>query len=216
MAPPRPLALACVVGILLLAAGPRPAGSHDPPRDRESRDLDPRLARNPSLAVIRPAPDFRLLDVTGGVASLSELRGRVVLLSFTYASCPSACPLITQRMAMLQRGLREARLLPSRVNLLSITVDPERDSAASLGRYARGFGADPEGWRFLREAPERLGPVLGAYDEWTVHRPGGDIDHPARLHLIDREGRVREIYSLALFDERQAFLDILALLREPR
>lgn len=119
-------------------------------------------------------------------------------------------------MAALQRRLIEVRLLRSRVGLVSVTVDPGRDSAEALARYANAFGADPEGWRFLRESPERLGSVLAAYDEWTRVLPGGEIDHPARLYLIDARGRIREIYSLALFDERQAFLDIQALLREPR
>ncbi len=59
-------------------------------------------------------------------------------------------------------------------------------------------------------------PVLSAYDEWTRERPEGELDHPARLYLIDPAGRIREIYSLALFDERQAFLDIVAVEREAR
>ena len=57
--------------------------------------------------------------------------------------------------------------------------------------------------------------MLAAWDEWTKPLPAGEIDHPARLYLIDGAGRVREIYSLSLFDERQAFLDIRALLVQP-
>ncbi|MBI4591645.1 MAG: SCO family protein [Candidatus Rokubacteria bacterium] len=168
------------------------------------------------MAIIRHAPDFALRDVKGQSVTLAEFRGRVVLLSFTYTSCPAACPLVTQRMALLQSRLREAGLLPSRVGLLSITVDPERDTSAPLARYAKGFGADSDGWRFLRESPERLRPVLAAYDEWTRSLPGGEIDHPARLYLIDPRGQIREIYSLSFFDERQALVDIQTLLREPR
>jgi len=70
------------------------------------------------------------------------------------------------------------------------------------------------GWHFLRDEPARLAPVLAAYDEWTHLLPSGELDHPARLHLIDGAGRVREIYSLAFFDEEQAFLDIAALERK--
>jgi protein SCO1/2 len=118
-------------------------------------------------------------------------------------------------MAAVQSALREARLLASRVQLLSVTVDPLRDSAPVLARYAEGFRADPDGWRFLRDTPERLGPVLAAWDEWT--RPvGEELEHPARIHLIDQRGRVREIYSLALLDEGQLMADIRALLREGR
>jgi cytochrome oxidase Cu insertion factor (SCO1/SenC/PrrC family) len=117
-------------------------------------------------------------------------------------------------MASLQSRLKHAGLFPSRAVLLSVTVDPERDIAAALARYARAFGADREGWQFLRESHERLRPVLAVYDEWTRPLSGGEIDHPARLYLIDPQRRIREIYSLSFFDPRQAFLDIQALLRE--
>jgi protein SCO1/2 len=171
------------------------------------------MAGGPRLAVLLMVGALALTATPR--VRLSDFRERVVLLAFVYTACADTCPLLTQRMAVLQQRLRAARLLTSRVVLATVTVDPERDRPEVLARYARGFGADPDGWRFLRERPERLAPVPGAWDEWTRRHPNGDIDHPARLHLVDPRGRVREIYSLALFDERQAFLDIQALLREP-
>jgi protein SCO1 len=211
---PTLLVRAALTAAVLAGVVPAPLGAHGPapaPDGRASRGV----ARDPSLAVIRPAPDFALLDTAGRTVRLSDLRGRVVLMAFIYASCPDACPLLTQRMAVLQSRLRRAGLFGGRVVLLSVTVDPERDTATALARYAAGFGADRAGWWFLREAPDRLAPALAAYDEWLRRLPGGDIEHPARLHLVDPRGRVREIYNLALFDERQALADIQALLREP-
>ena len=178
------------------------------------RSDQPALSRTPSLPVIKPTPDFTLPDTTGQPLRLSELRGHIVLISFIYTSCPSACPLLTARMALLWKRLGREGIPGGRVRFLSITVDPARDSAAALDSYAKRFKADHEGWKFLREEREKLQSVLAAYDEWTRPQPDGEIDHPARLYLIDRRGRIREIYSLAFFDERQAFLDIHALLRE--
>ena len=66
----------------------------------------------------------------------------------------------------------------------------------------------------MREEGQKLQRVKAAYDEWTRPQPNGEIDHPARLYLIDRRGRIREIYSISFFDDRQAFLDVQALLRE--
>jgi protein SCO1/2 len=168
------------------------------------------------LPLIKPAPDFTLLDTSGRPTQLSELRGHVVLISFIYTACSSACPLLTQRMALLQARLARSGLRERQAHFLSITVDPDRDSAEVLGRYAAGFGAASDGWRFLREEPERLQRVLTAYDEWTRPQPNGEIDHPARLYLVDRKGNIREIYSLSFFDEHQAFRDIQALLKEAR
>ncbi len=172
------------------------------------------LSPTPSLPVIKPAPDFTLMDTSGHPVSLSELRGNVVLLSFIYTSCPSACPLLTARMSALWKRLTRNGAVGQQVRLLSITVDPARDSAAALEGYAKRFKADPARWNFLREERQKLEPVLTAYDEWTRPQPDGEIDHPARLYLIDRRGRVREIYSISFFDERQAFLDIKTLVRE--
>ncbi len=172
------------------------------------------LSVAPSLPVIKPAPDFTLLDTAGQPVRLSDLRGQVVLISFIYTRCPSACPLLTARMSSLWKRLSRDGADAHRVRFLSVTVDPARDSAAALERYAKNFKVDLGAWKLLREKPEKLRPVLTAYDEWTRPQPDGEIDHPARLYLIDQRGRVREIYSISFFDERQAFLDIQALLRE--
>ncbi len=174
------------------------------------------LSANPRLSVIAPAPDFVLFDPAGKPVRLSDHRGKVVVLAFIFTSCPGVCPMISRQMAALQQALKVPRLFPDKACMLSVTVDPETDSAEVLAKYAAGFGADPSGWRFLRDEPSRLKKVLATYDEWTRLLPQGEIDHPARVYLIDAEGRIREIYSLAFFDERQARLDILALLSEGR
>jgi protein SCO1/2 len=176
---------------------------------------EPSLSTTPKLAVIRQAPDFTLPDTAGRAVQLSALRGRVVLISFIYTTCTDACPLLTQRMVLLRERLEGEGLGPN-TEFLSVTVDPVRDTVDALAQYAARFGAASDRWRFVRDSPEQLRPVLTAYDEWTQLLPKGDIDHPARLHLIDAEGRVREIYSLEFFDQRQAFLDIQALVRESR
>ena len=147
--------------------------------------------------------------------TLSQLRGRVVLLSFIYTTCTTTCPLLTYQMGLLEHRLRHAGLWPRWVNFLSVTVDPERDTAPVLADYARRFQAVDPNWRFLRDAPARVRPVLAAYDEWTKPLPNGELDHPARVYLIDQSGAIREVYALSFFDERQALIDIQALTAEP-
>lgn len=183
-----------------------PAAAHKEPPAPPSSALSP----HPHMPVIRRAPDFSLFDSEGKPVRLAELRGRPVLVAFIYTGCKTACPILSLRMSRLQEKLARARLPAT---LLSVTVDPQGDDAKTLAQYAKGFNARP-GWHFLREAPERLAPVLATYEEWARRLPEGELDHPARLHLIDAAGRVREIYSLAFFDEEQAFLDIRALVRE--
>jgi protein SCO1/2 len=176
---------------------------------------EPVVSANPTLSVIARAPDFALRDTQGSTVRLSDYRGRVVLLAFVFTSCPGVCPLISRQMSALQAGLKEAGLFGKQANLLSVTVDPETDTAKVLAEYAQKFDADPAGWRFLRETPAKTKPVLKAYDEWTRLLPKGEIDHPARVYLIDQKANIREIYSLAFFNEKQALIDMRKLVLEP-
>ena len=173
------------------------------------------VSANPSLSVIARAPDFVLHDPAGKPVRLSSYNGRVVLLAFVFTSCPGVCPLISKQMAELQSGLKREGLFGRKATLLSVTVDPETDTPEVLARYAKAYGADPTGWRFLRDTPGKTKPVLRAYDEWTKLLPKGELDHPARVYLIDRKGNIREIYSLAFFNERQALIDMKKLVAEP-
>jgi cytochrome oxidase Cu insertion factor (SCO1/SenC/PrrC family) len=198
--------------VALLALTAPVAVGHDVAQKKPSPASSPTTSAAPFLGVIRQAPDFTLQDRTGRPVRLSELRGKTVLLSFVFTHCTSACPLLTYQMQQVQAGVLKAGLAQS-VALLTVTIDPERDTAEVLDRYAQRFAARP-GWYFLREQPERLQTMLASYQEWTRKLPDGDLDHPARVYLIDRTGRIREIYSLAFFDERQALLDIKALDRE--
>ena len=202
------LALAAALVMLLVSSAAARAHEAEPPRAAAPP------ADAPFLGVIGAAPDFSLLDTAGRGVQLADDRGRVVLIAFIYTSCTTACPILSQKMSFLQRELLARDYDGQRVRFYSITVDPQRDSPEVLARYARPFVRNEAAWRFLYESPERLQPVLAAYDEWTRPLPDGELDHPARLYLIDGRGRVREIYSLAFFDVAQAFTDIAALLSE--
>jgi protein SCO1/2 len=175
---------------------------------------EPAVSANPSLSVITRAPDFTLRDSNGAQVSLSKYRGRVVLLAFVFTTCHGVCPLISQQMGRLQQALKQEGLFGGKAAMLSVTVDPQHDTAKVLSKYAKTLGADPAGWRFLRDVPSKLEPVLKTYDEWTKLLPKGELDHPARVYLIDQAGNVREIYSLAFFNEKQTLFDMKALLRE--
>ena len=175
---------------------------------------DQAISINPSLAVIGKAPQFTLFDTSGKPTRLADYRGRVVLVAFVFTTCPGVCPLISKQMSVLQTELKKEKLFGRKAGMLSITVDPETDTPDVLAEYATTYDADASGWKFLYDTPEKMKPIYRAYDEWTKKTEKGQLDHPARVYLVDAKGNIREIYSLAFFSEKQALLDIKALLRE--
>src|SRR5947209_5722725 len=109
------------------------------------------------LAVIRQAPDFTLTDQTGAALRRSDLKGKVLLVSFIFTTCNGSCPATTHRMAQVAQELRTGSLYDGdRVRLLSITLDPERDRPDVLRGYMRLYDLDPAHWSFLTGAPERV------------------------------------------------------------
>src|SRR5713101_1968719 len=116
---------------------------------------DPPIANVPSrLAVIRTVPDFSLTTQGDQTLRLSDLKGKVLLVSFVFTTCSGSCPATTHRMSQVQQELKSRGLLKDdRVRLLSITLDPARDTPDVLQRYMQLYDADPTSWSFLTGPP---------------------------------------------------------------
>jgi protein SCO1 len=97
------------------------------------------------LPVYGSVPDFALIDQRGRPVRRSDLEGKVWIASFIFTNCPDECPLMTSEMARLQSDLAHMADL----RLVSISVDPDRDTPAVLLQYAERFNADPDRWFFL-------------------------------------------------------------------
>jgi protein SCO1/2 len=167
------------------------------------------------LAVIRAAPDFTLPDQAGRPVSKEALRGKVWLVSFVFTTCTGSCPETTLRMSLIQRELQKRGLIrPCQVRLLSITLDPERDRPEVLRDYMQAYRADPAVWSFLTGPPEQVRKVIAGWGMWAKRTPDGQLDHPSRIFLVDRQGRIREIYNLSFLRPTWVAEDIALLLRE--
>jgi protein SCO1/2 len=138
------------------------------------------------------APEFALVDQDGGPVSLAALRGKVVLLDFIYTSCPGPCPILTGLHAKVREGLSAADR--ARVQLVSITLDPARDTPAVLREYASARRIDTAGWSFATGAPAQVDAVARAYGVGSVRAPSGEIEHTVATFLIDRDGRIAKRY----------------------
>jgi protein SCO1/2 len=167
------------------------------------------------LAVIQPAPDFSLTTQDGKALKLADLKGQVCLVSFVFTTCNGTCPATTHRMGQVQEALDRAGLAKGdRVRLLSITLDPARDTPEVLRRYMQLYDAEPINWTFLTGEPKRVNKVVAAWGMWAKPAANGQLDHPSRVFLVDKKGRIREIYNLGFFKAAWVLEDIQLLLKE--
>lgn len=156
--------------------------------------------KNPleGLKVFAPVPDFSLIERNGRQVNLSDLKGKTWIANFIYTNCPDTCPIQSAQVKELQTEFMKEKNL----RLVSITVDPERDTTRVLSEYADRFGADPERWLFLtgeKEAVHRLaqeGFLLGAAEIPKAKRPasGATHTHSPRFVLIDPRAQIRGYY----------------------
>jgi protein SCO1/2 len=171
------------------------------------------FAAEPSrLAVIHDAPDFSLPTQDGGTLKMSDLKGKVCLVSFVFTTCNGTCPATTHRMGQVQAALKERGL--KGVRLLSITLDPARDTPEVLRKYMALYDIEPANWTFLSGQKDRVNKVVAAWGMWARPAANGQLDHPSRVFLVDKKGRIREIYSLSFFKAAWVLDDVELLLKE--
>jgi len=164
------------------------------------------------LPRIGPAPEFTLTAQDGRRLSLGALRGKVLAITFIYATCADTCPILTAKMAGLQARLG-ADFGP-KVFFLSVTVDPERDRPAMLTRYAKLHRANPDGWAFLTGTPAEIRKVARRYGIYYKRTPRGAVDHTFLTSLVDQVGVLRVQYMGVRFDPDEMLRDLQSLLRE--
>ena len=164
--------------------------------------------------MIGPAPAFTLTSQTGISVSLGDFRGKVVAVTFIFASCTDTCPLLTDKMAQVQESLDDH--FGRDIFFVSITVDPERDTPEVLKQYAESSGANPQGWYFLTGAADSIESVQQRYGVYARQTPAGDFDHTFLTSLIDTQGNLRVQYLGYRFDPEEFRHDLLDLVDESR
>ena len=160
-----------------------------------------RMRRPEPLPVYVKLPAFSLVNRDGRTIRLEDLAGAPWVADFIFTRCPASCPMMSARMARLERSLpRDLDVL-----LVSISVDPAHDTPEVLERYAKTYQA-PERWLFLtgeREDVRKLsveGFKLGLDMDPPPGMAGPEpILHSTRFVLVDGEGRIRGYYEA--FDE---------------
>jgi protein SCO1/2 len=175
------MALATRVGIVvscLLAFGPSPWIAD--------------AGKGASADDIRALP---LVDQHGKITTLRALEGRTLVLHFIFTHCVAACHTQVKSLKAVREALpAETR---ARVQFLSVSLDPERDTPETLSEYARRMAVDDPDWRFVTTSPDHLAQLARALGVKRQALPDGQMDHTLVVMLFDAKGSLFQRYARA-------------------
>ena len=177
------------------------------------------LRRQVALPRYGRVPAFALADGAGLPFGTAQLDGHVWVADFIFTTCPEVCPRMTEEMSRLQTWLVN-RGLDGSVRLVSVSVDPERDTPQKLRAYANQFHARPGTWTFVTGSQQAIEDAVVRGFKIAVSREKDDsqdgfaIVHGTKFVLVDGERDIRGYYdanepaSMAkLRDDAQALVD---------
>lgn len=136
------------------------------------------------------AAEIELTRADGTQFRLSEMRGKVVMLFFGYTSCPDVCP---TTMAELKQALEKIGEKAARVQVLYVTVDPERDTPQRVQEYVNHFNSDFIGLSGSESELAKVWNDYGVFREIVdgTSAAGYLVNHTARVTMIDQQGNLR-------------------------
>jgi protein SCO1/2 len=139
------------------------------------------------------SPDFTLTTHNGQTASLSDFRGKLVMLYFGYTFCPDVCP---TTLANVNHALEQLGRDAQDVQVIMVTVDPARDTPPVLAEYLGHFNTDFLG---MTGTEEQIAETAALYGIYYGISEGSDptnylVDHTASLMVIDEEGHLKLIF----------------------
>jgi len=141
----------------------------------------------------KPAPDFALLNQDGDPVTLADFEGKVVVLYFTYLSCPDTCPLQADFIGDLQQTINDTPMRDV-VEFVTITTDPLNDTFARMQAFGPERGLDPQNWSFLTSGPDRPETTRDLVEQfghsYQVVDDGYQV-HGTVTHVIDKHGQWR-------------------------
>ncbi|MEE8466924.1 MAG: SCO family protein, partial [Planctomycetota bacterium] len=166
-----------------------------------------------ALRTVHPAPELALTNQAGELVELSALRGKVVVVTAVYASCPHTCPLILAQTKRAVEELADEELADLRV--VAVTLDPEHDSPEVLSELARLQGLETPLYNLVTGEPAEVERVLDRMGVARQRNPEtGVIDHANLFLVLDRNGAVAYRFGLGERQARWLVSALRVLLRE--
>jgi protein SCO1 len=177
------------------------------------RQLQVATLSNRPLPSYGTVPKFELVNQDAAPFGSEQLIGKIWIADFIFTTCPGPCPIISTRMSELQKPLAKTG-----VHLVSVTVDPEKDTPELLRAYADKLRKEPFPWDFLTGPLEAITSLSRDGFKLAIaagEEPGSGPIHSTRFVLVDRRGTIRGYYdALAADGVTKILADTNHLLRE--
>lgn len=125
-------------------------------------------------------------DQAGRITGLDRYRGKPVLITMFYATCPHVCPMLISTIKLTESKLSDEYRADLRV--LTISIDPERDTPEKLRETMQRHNVDDTRWSMVRPEPDDLRKIAGVFGVRYKQLPEGEFNHTTRIILLDREG----------------------------
>lgn len=165
------------------------------------------------LPRIGPAPSFMLTTQDNAQLKLTDLRGKVVAVTFIFTTCKDTCPVLTAKLVGVQRKLA-ADVSPN-VAFVAISLTPKHDTPDVLKAYADAHNADLSRWTFLTGDAKQIQALAKQYGVFVkAKKSADDVDHGFLTSIIDRAGIIRVQYMGVRFEPSELLADLQALVKE--
>ncbi|MBG29545.1 MAG: hypothetical protein CMI31_06035 [Opitutae bacterium] len=150
-----------------------------------------RLGSDGEIPVISNVSPFQLTDQDQQTFTADDLEGKVTVIDFFFTQCTGLCPRLSKEMTLLQK--RFDRL--EDFQLVSVSVDPENDTAEKIAQFIELHGIDTKNWDLLTGSKETVRQLM--VEDLKLPMVEDPRLHADRLILIDRNLKVRGSYSLS-------------------
>jgi protein SCO1 len=170
------------------------------------------------LPVLADVPAFALRDQQAREVTREALLGKVWIANFIFTSCPDVCPLLTEQLASVRKGLLRADQAAG-LAFVSFSVDPDHDTPERLAEFARQHGAVGADWWFLTGQVEDVKRVVKQGFKQAMEaqplEPGKprNVLHGTHFVLVDRRGKLRGFHAsdeAGIHDLKAAATQLLA------
>ena len=137
-------------------------------------------------------PDFELVSQDGQLISNEDLLGKVYVVEFFFTNCPTICPVMNQNLKEVEKEVNHPDF-----GVISITIDPKRDTPEVLKEHKKRLQIDNPNWHFLTGERDYIYQLCKEFNIYVGkdENTADGLDHSGKIALIDKEGKIRCRYD---------------------